>query len=144
MTNTVDDAIARLQALALQCTSVIIKAAPSYPVEDTSVLPLSIAHLSNGEITVGEASTIGFIPTVVMVDFHFSRTSIKQAYQQCNLIFYEYSKRLAGDPTLNGKVDTIIFPVSWRVQPSQWDKVTTQLLRFSIPVKILDIPQAST
>jgi hypothetical protein len=142
--NAIDNAISRLQTLALRCTSVSIKSAPDYPVEDAGMLPLSIAYISSGELSVGEASTAAFIPVVLNVDFHFNRVSMKQAYQQIDQIAYEYGRRLAGDPTLNGKVDTIIYPVTYRAFPSTWDKVTTQLLQFSIPVKILDTPQATT
>jgi hypothetical protein len=144
MTNAIDNAIARLQDLALSCTSVIIKAAPDYPVEDASILPMSIAYFYNGTIESGDASTVAFLPTVINVDFYFSRVSLKQAYQQSDAIYFEYGCKLKGDPTLNGKVDTIIFPIQIMSRAMEWNKIAVQMLRFSIPVKIIDTPQVST
>jgi hypothetical protein len=141
--NAIDDAINRLQHLALRCTSVRIKSAPDFPVEDAGMLPLSIAHAVQGEITVGDASTVGFVPCTISVDFYFNRVSMKQAYEQIDAIIDEYGRRLAGDPTLNGKVDTIIFPVPYSVRPATWDKVATQMLQFLVSVKVLDTPQTT-
>ena len=143
MPNNIDNAISRLQALALQCTSATIKAAPNYPIEDASVLPLAIAHLSTGEVNADNSNTARIKPTI-NVDFHFSRISLKNAYTQIDAIAQEFSARLCGDPTLNGTVSTIIFPISFSVSPTQWDKIITQMLTFTIPVKVLTNPQAST
>jgi hypothetical protein len=68
------------------------------------------------------------------------RLSIKSAYTQLDLIIPEFLKRLAGDPTLGGTVDTIVFPVSFSVQPAQWDKVVTQMVSFKVPVKYREGP----
>jgi len=37
-------------------------------------------------------------------------------------------------------VDTVNFLVSFSVTPAQWDTVTTQMLRFEVPVKTLETP----
>lgn len=143
MTNNIDNAIARLQAIALQCTSTTIKAAPNYPAEDAMVLPLSIAYLASGSVSADNATDTRILPTI-NVDFHFSRLSMKNAYTQIDAIAQEFSQRLGGDPTLNGTVSTIVFPVTFSTGPTQWDKVITQMLRFVVPVKILQTPTAST
>jgi len=142
MANDIDNAIARLQSLALQCSSVTIKAAPTYPVEDAGVLPLAIAHLSSGNVNPSDATMARIFPTI-NVDFHFSRVSLRQAYAQIDAIVQEYSKRLCGDPTLNGNVASIVFPVQFNITPAKWDSVFTQMLSFTIPLKILDAPTAS-
>lgn len=150
MANSIDNAIARLQDIAIQCTipnagpsSTTLKAAPDYPIEDASALPISIAHLDSGDTNVDNASTARILP-MIAVDFHFSRISMKNAYTQIDAVAQEFSQRLAGDPTLNGTISTIIFPVHWRVVPSQWDKITTQALIFNILVKLLANPTVST
>jgi len=65
---------------------------------------------------------------------------MKGAYTQINKLIPEYLQRLAGDPTLNGKVDTIVFPVSFTVSAAQWDKVVTQMVSFKIPLKFIETP----
>ena len=136
---SVDAAIQRLQAIALECTGVTIKHAPDYPIEDAAVLPFSIAHLTDGTFQADNASTVRFLPTVA-VDFHFSRVSLANAYAQIDAIALEYPRRLGADPTLGGAVDTIVFPASFTVSAADWDRVTTLLLRFSIPLKTLENP----
>ena len=48
--------------------------------------------------------------------------------------------RLAGDPTLGGTVDTIVFPVSFAVSAVQWNTIPTQMISFTIPVKYRESP----
>jgi hypothetical protein len=135
----IDDAVARLQYHALAITSTTVRGAPSYPVEDATVLPLAIAYISEGTGSADDSTTARLLLTV-KVDFHVSRMSMKSAYTELNNIIPEYLRRLAGDPTLNGKVDTIIFPVTFAVMPAQWDRVVTQMASFSVPLKFRDTP----
>ena len=141
MPKSLDGAIQRLQALALASTDVTIKAAPSYPVEDSAMLPLSIAHIGLGEFTAEDASSTRHISSI-FVDVHFSLNSLKAAYTQIDLFIQEYLKRLAGDPTLNGTVDTIVFPVSYSVAPMEYDMLTTVGPRIIVPVKLRENPTA--
>jgi hypothetical protein len=138
---TILAAIQRLQALALACSSsdVTIRAAPDYPIEDAKNLPMSIAHLASGEGTAVNATDLQFQP-IVEVEFHFNRTVMKQAYKEINSVALAFMGRLAGDPTLNSSVDTIIFPVTFEVSPVEWDRIQTQALIFSVPLKTLETP----
>lgn len=135
---TILSAIQRLQVLAL-ASDADMKIAPDTPIEDASALPMSIAHLAEGEGTASNSTTLRFEP-VINVDFHFNRTWLKQAYTQIDNVALAYMARLAGDPTLAGAVDTIQFPVSFTVGAVEYDKVTTMMLRFSVPVKTLETP----
>ena len=135
----IDDAIARLQYHALAITSETVRGAPSLPVEDAAVLPLSIAYISSGSGSIDDSTTARLLLTV-NVDFHVSRISMKSAYSQLNNMIPEFLQRLAGDPTLNGKVDTIIFPVTFTVGPAMWDKVVTQMASFAVPLKFRETP----
>jgi hypothetical protein len=138
-TSIIEDAVARLQYHALALTSETVKGAPTYPVDDASVLPLAIAYISEGTSQADDATNTRMLFTLA-VDIHVSRLSLKSAYTQlCNII-PEYCKRLAGDPTLNGKVDTIVFPISFTVSPAQWDRIITQMVSFKIPVKFMEAP----
>lgn len=144
MTNAIDNAIARLQDLALACTTVTIKSAPDYPITNADPAPFSIAHLQSGLGVADNASTLRLI-TTANVDFYFSAANLKQAYQQMDALAMEYMQRLAGDPTLNNTVDTIIFtaeqqPTFENLGIGKWGTVDLNLLRFSVPFKTLKAP----
>lgn len=138
MTNSIDDAIARLQDLSLACTSVKIKSAPDYPVENAEPAPFSIAHLQSGLVTTEGSGMLKFLG-VAHVDFYFSMVNLKQAYQQLDLIALEYMQRIGGDPTLNGKVSTIDYGAGVSCEDAgavAWGSVEFHMLRFSIPFKV--------
>lgn len=143
--SAIDNAIARVQDIALLCTypstdtTPILRAAPDYPIEDAAALPLSIAHLGGGEAQAADATNLIFKPKILL-DAHFPRTSMRYAYQLMDEFVPQFMRRLAGDPTLSGAVDTIIFPVIWSMGSAAWDKVTTQMIRFEITVKTLETP----
>lgn len=133
----IDDAIQKLQAHALACTSTTIKAAPDYPPEDASILPLAVAYIASGTGQADNATTARLLLTI-NVDIHFSRVSLKSAYTQINAVIPEYLKRLAADPTLGGKVETINFPVAFRVLPAEWGSIVTSMIQFEIPLKFME------
>lgn len=137
--SVVDSAIARLQDLVQACTAVTVRLAPDYPISDASMLPLSIAHLVEGSGQADTADQTRLLLTA-NVDVHFARQSLKDAYQKIDAIAVEYLQRLAGDPTLNGTVDTIVFPVTFTVSPAQWDNVQTQMITFVVQFKELTTP----
>ena len=138
--SVIDTAIARLQVLALACTG--INRAPDYPIEDATALPLSIAHLVSGEGRADNASTVRLL-SVVDVDFHFPRVNITDTYKKIYALVPEYECRLAGDPTLNGIVDTITFPVPFAVTLAQWDSIVTQMVSFTVQFKTLETPTST-
>ena len=131
---TIDTAIARIQALALSSTDTEIKSAPSYPVEDANVLPLAITYIKSGQAQADDASAARLLLTVGC-DVHFSRISLKQACIQINLFVPEFLKRLSGDPTLNGAVDTIVYPVTFQVVPVDFNGIPTLSASFDITLK---------
>jgi hypothetical protein len=135
----IDDAIVELQTHALALSTVTIRAAPSYPVEDPSVLPLAIAHIIEGSGQADEATTARLLLTVG-VDFHFTRTTLKKSYTDIDSVIPEFLKRLAGDPTLDGNVDTIVFPVTFNVAPADWGSIATQAVFFRVPLKFRETP----
>ena len=137
--SVIDDAIIQLQTHALAITSETIRSAPYKPIEGAPVLPLAIAYIAEGTGQADDITTARLLLTV-NVDFHVRRDSMKSAYTQLNNIIPEYLQRLAGDPTLGGNVDTIMFPVSFTVAPAQWDAIVTQMASFSIPLKFLETP----
>ena len=141
--SVIDSAIARLQDIVLSCTDTTINNAPDYPIEDATALPLAITHITDGQGNANNASTTQ-LNLNLSVDVHFSRVNIKDCYQRINKLIPEFLCRLGGDPTLNGTVDTIIFPVACSVAPAQWDSIVTQMVTFTVPVKTLEIPIATS
>lgn len=146
MTNAIDNAIARIQDIVGALTSVNFKSYPDYPIENADPFPMSIAYIGGGEFRATNATIHHNFP-IISVEFHFSRINLKQTYQQINLVVLEFPKRIAGDPTLNGAIDTVIMtqdqPITYIVRPFEWGKVTSQMLMFSIPIKTLQAPQAT-
>lgn len=139
MTVSLTSAIGRLQDIIEASTSVTIRAAPDYPVEDAAVLPLSICHITGGTGSADNKTDTRLLLNLA-VDVHFDRLSIKRTYQAITGLIPEVLRRLGGDPTLGGYVDSIIFPVSVEVAPAEWDRVVTQMVRFTVPVKLLETP----
>ena len=69
------------------------------------------------------------------VDIHVNRVTLKGAYDQINTIIPLFLRRLAGDPTLNGSVVTIIYPVTFEILSAEWNRENTLVAAFTIPVK---------
>lgn len=139
--SAIDNAIARLQTLALACSSsdVTIRAAPTYPVEDAGVLPISIAHITEGSAELTNKTLTKHFPTVA-VDIHYNRQNLKGTYADIDATIPAFVQRLGGDPTLNGTIDSIVSPITYNVSAQQWNTVNTIMLRFVIPLKILETP----
>ena len=135
----IDTAISRVQTLALAVTTSKVKAAPDYPVEDASVLPLVITHITSGTAQADNATNARLLLNL-SCDVHFDRISIKNTYKAIDGFIPEFLQRLAGDPTLGGAVETIIYPVTFSVSPAEWDSIVTQMVSFTIPVKFLETP----
>lgn len=138
MTNAIDDVVAKIQDHALACTSVTIKAAPDYPTEAAPTVPFCISHLAVGKITTQGYDMVRGLYTVNS-DFYFSAVSVKVSYQQMDLIALEFPRRLAGDPTLGAKTDTIVFSEGITFTDGgvvDWGGVSLHLLRFEIPIKL--------
>ena len=132
---TIDTAIARIQAIALSSTDIEIKTAPNYPVEDlTGIMPLAITYIKSGSAQADDATAARLLLTVGC-DVHFNRVSIADAYKKIDKFVPEFLKRLSGDPTLSGTVDTIVFPITFQVVPAQFNAVITQMVSFDITLK---------
>lgn len=159
--SSIDDAIARVQDIAqalstltdVNGTSITLANVADYPTENIPPFPACISYLGGGEFMLTNASVHHNFP-MINVEFHLSRLNIKQSYMQVNQIAIEFPQRLAGDPTLNGKVVTIVGgsenripytvrPFTWREQTATQAAVISTLLLFTIPVKLLKTPTAT-
>ena len=140
---SIDTAIARLQDLVQGCTTVTIKSAPDYPIENADPFPMSIAYISGVSAYAMNATTTPIFP-VITLEIHFSRVNLRDTYIKLNAIALELPKRIAGDPTLNGTVDTVIMtrdePLEGTITPFDWGGVKSEMLKFQIRVKMLETP----
>ena len=133
--SVIDDTITRLQQLALLSAEVSVKSAPQTPPESAAVLPLSVAWISGGIV---EAVAYGDVKMIlnIRVDIHVNLKTLKSAYTQINGIIPDFMRRLAGDPSLNGEVSTVVFPVNVEVSPMKWNNQDTLMAAFTVPVKV--------
>lgn len=139
MTSIIDQAINAIQNLALEIQPVDIKAAPDYPTESAMILPLAITHITGGTGSADDATQARLLLNI-SCDIHLQRDNLAFCYQQVNSIIPDFLKRLAGDPTLDGTVQTINFPVTFSVQPADYNGIVTQMISFVIPLKFLETP----
>lgn len=131
----VDTTIARIQAIALKVAQV--KSAPNYPVEESSVLPMVITYMKSGDMAAQNATDVKF-KAVIQADLHIPYTvgGLKEIYTRLNLMVPDFLQRLGGDPTLNGSVSTIVYPVTFTQAPGpEYNKAPTLAVSFQIPVK---------
>jgi len=136
---TIDTAIQRIQTLALASSS-DMKLAPDKPITNAATLPMSLAHLGGGQSAATNSTTNVFIPTI-FVDFYFNSSWLKQAFTQIDSVIVNFANRLAGDPTLNGTRDTIVFPVTWEApSTAEIGGIDMLMVRFNVPVKSLETP----
>lgn len=138
---TLTTAVARVQAIARQCTGV--RASPAQPTESADVLPVAISWPENGTLTPNDATFTTGLHTI-RCEMHASRDMLKDAVQKITGWAEQFPKHLAGDPTLDGAVDSIVFPVTYSVQSIQWGETPTLALVWQVPVKILAAPTTPT
>lgn len=143
MTNAIDNAVARIQELALAMTEIEIKSAPDYPIENADPFPFVASFPVSGEFWVDNATLLHNFP-VVRIEFHVSRGNIKIMQQQVNAIIHEFPRRLAGDPKLASSIDTSKMtkdePVPYTSGIGEWGAIKSQMVVFNLPLKIRQAP----
>ena len=142
----IDLAIEVIQSLACSMETVDVKSAPDYPIENVDPLPMVVSYLGSGEFMFTNATVHHNFP-VIVTEFHLSRVNLREAYKQAQSIAIEFPQLLAGNPTLDGTVQTIVAtsdnrfvytirPFVWRENPA----LITHMVRFDIPIKLLKAP----
>ena len=133
----IDTSITQLQVLALACTG--IKSAPVYPTESGTVFPQVLAYISSGTGQADNATDVRLIFNVT-VSAAFLVNNLRDTYAQINLFIPEYLKRLAGDPTLNSSVSTIVYPVQFSIVSSVFNNQPIEAVNFILPMKFKETP----
>lgn len=142
----IDLAIEVIQSLARSMTTVRVKSAPDYPIENVDPLPMVVSYLGSGEFMFTNATVHHNFP-VIVVEFHLSRINLREAYKQAQSIAIEFPQLLAGNPTLDATVQTIVATsdsrITYSVRPFVWrdnPALVTHMVRFDIPIKLLKAP----
>lgn len=139
---TLAGAVGRIQELVAQLTN--IRAAPAWPLENLDALPMAMSWPTGGEVGAGDDTYCKGIHRI-RTEIYQSRVTLPQAVSTLAAYAESFPKILSGDPTLDGEVDTIVFPVSYTMQPIQFGSGTTVLaLVFETTVKIMGVSSTST
>lgn len=134
--SVIDEAIQRIQDLVTSCTSVTIKTAPDYPPEDASVLPMSVTHIGGG--TAIPVGGVGQFQINIFCDVFLANVNLKDTYTKIDNLVPDFVLKLIGDPTLNGKVTTVNYPISIASPTGiNYNGVATMMVRFTIPCKFM-------
>lgn len=143
MADEVTNAVVQVQAIVAALTSVTFKSRPTYPIENADPFPMSIVYMSGGNLIASNKSTAHIFPTI-RAEFHFSRANLQDVYPTIYNVAIEFARRLAGNPTLTGTVDTIVATndaqLPFEARPFDWGKVVSEALIFEIPLKLLKAP----
>lgn len=132
----IDDAIARLQDIALASTDITIKHAPDYPSPDLTALPTAITHLVGGQGT--PVADWCELFSDISVDVYFPAVDLRKTYQDIDKFAAEFVRRISGDPALAANVDTIVFPVTFQLQPNTYNDTPALMLSFAVRVKTME------
>lgn len=133
----IDSAITRIRELVLLCTD--INSAPAYPTEAVTTIPQALTWIGEGSVSADNATTVRLLYTL-KCNIYFAATDLGRAFQQINTFIPEFSKRLAGDATLNASVSTIVYPALFSVGAQEHAGVPYEVVTFSIPIKIMETP----
>lgn len=138
---TLAAAIARIQvhALAVDTISPRVKDAGLYPVEDASMLPKMATYFENLTANAEDATTVRILYNVNS-DLHLSRDNLYSSYEQLTLFVESFLRRLWGDPTLDGAVQTISAPITGVRIPDEYNMLKTLMVRFTTQIKLRPTP----
>jgi len=129
----VQSAITALQALVNAVTG--IREAPAYSTEVPAVFPCSVCLPYEGE-TTGMGGWRKNVDTVTL-DIHVARRDLKWDIRTLTPYVDSISNMLAANPTISASVDTIVYPVPWRLLVMEWAMggVKTICIRFMVTFK---------
>jgi hypothetical protein len=130
----VQAAITALQALVLNVTG--IREAPAYSTEAPTIFPCSVCLPYEGDMT-GMGGTWRKNVDTVTLDIHVARRDLKWDIRTLTPYVDSISNMLAANPTISASVDTIVYPVPWRLMVMDWaaGNVKTICIRFLVTFK---------
>lgn len=109
MTNyTPQDAIERIQAIARSLTGIV--EAPNYPPESVNQFPFVLTYYRQGNTTLMSGWRKGL--HTVFCEFHLARQILPATVQSAMPFYERFMAAIEADPTLGGRVSTIISPVN--------------------------------
>lgn len=116
------DAISRIQTLMANVTgisgNVDIHSSTDAPTDAQIALPFIITYPLTGELT--RMSDFGQELHTVSTEAHFSRNFLEKAIEEAIDVIPKMRNELYSDPTLNGQVSTIVFPIKYTFGRLDW------------------------
>lgn len=126
------DAIARIQVLARRLDG--IREAPEYAPESVNQFPFAVAYYRQGDTTLMSGYRKGL--HTLACNIFVARQLLPAAIRQAMPFYERFLAALEADPTLDGTVSTIVWPVRHTFGWIEWGE-KAQLLgwQFEITVK---------
>jgi len=133
-------AVSRVLAIGRQCTGVKIASSPP---DSLDVLPAVVAWPQSGSLSGMDATFSRGIHNI-RCEMHVARDVLPTAIATLTGWAEQFPHLLAGDPTLDGAISTVVFPVTYDLLFVEWGGTPTLALAWTVPVKILGAPVAPT
>lgn len=128
-------AIAEIQRIARGLAG--IKEAPDEPPESMAQFPFVVTYPASGQVFPETAGARQDVATV-FTEIHLSRQLLPRAVADALGYHESFPSALIANPTLNGQVSTIVFPVRWSFGFLAWggEKEAHIGFRFEIDLKL--------
>lgn len=132
MTKGIDEATTQLQTYA---KSAGCKSAPAEPTEQMGIFPFAVSYPARGTFQADDASSGRDLHTI-FTEVHVNRNLIVQAVDYAKTILEAFAQLIKQNPTLNGTVDTVVYPFIYTFGRLEWGSIQTIGFRFEITVKV--------
>lgn len=125
-------AIERIQYWAGQLDG--IKSAPSKAPESANAFPFAVTYPESGSFDGQQGWQKGL--HVLVTEIHCARFLLPEAIAKALPYVSSFPDLLFQEPQLNGEVDTIVGPITYKFGYLEWDQTVTIGVQFRTTVKI--------
>lgn len=129
---TLQEAIAQIQTYALTLSNV--QAAPAYMPDSANIFPFVVSYAKSGDWTSMSSGFKKGLHTIV-TEIHIARADLPKALEQAMPYAESFPNKILGNPTLNGKVDTVI-AMRYEFGPLKFAAQDTVGWKFSTDIKM--------
>ena len=136
MSKSLDNAIKKIQAYAESLED--IQAAPAAPIESLSVYPYCVTYPATGTLKPEAVAAERDIHTIYS-EIHINPVLIAEAVPLAIRLLKDFGALLKASPTLDGTVDSIIYPIRYTFGRLEWSNETHIGFRFEIDLKLRNV-----
>lgn len=128
----IDDIIAKIQDCAAAAGA---KYAPDFPPEQSAVYPFAVTYPSRAKWTsLGAGAMKGLV--TVTTEIHVQRRDLARDVERANVFAQGFPNEIWNDPTLGGKVDTVLAVRQVSFGSLSWAGTDTLGYTFEIDFKV--------